>query len=86
MDMTMFRNMMKKDKDTSSEAPVPGIKLLETNAEKKPSMSLKNLAIFLNKEKPTNRNDGNKIDMKVKKAESSPVKVAAFNLKAFNIK
>ena len=78
MDMTMFRNMMKKD--TSSEAPVPGIKLLETNAENKTIMSLKNLAIILSIEKPTNSNEGNKIDMKVKKAESSPVKVGAFNL------
>ena len=84
MDITMFRNMMKKD--TSSEAPVPGIKLLETNAENKPSMSSKNLAIILSKEKPTNSNDSNKIDMKVKIAESSPVKVGAFNLRAFNIK
>jgi len=78
MDMTMFRNMMKKE--TSSDAPVPGIKILETNAENKPGMSFKNLAIILSKEKPTDSNDGNNIAVKVKKAENSPVKVGAFNL------
>jgi len=78
MDMTMFRNMMKKE--TSSEAPVPGIKILETNAENKPGMSFKNLAIILSKEKPIDSNDGNNIAVKVKKAENSPVKVGAFNL------
>jgi len=78
MDMTMFRNMMKKE--TSSDAPVPGIKILETNAENKPGMSFKNLAIILSKEKPIDSNDGNNIAVKVKKAENSPVKVCAFNL------
>jgi hypothetical protein len=78
MDMTMFRNMMKKE--TSSDAPVPGIKILETNAENKPGMSFKNLAIILSKEKPIDSNDGNNIAVKVKKAENSPVKVGAFNL------
>ena len=60
LDMSMFRNMMKKD---TVEESTNTIKIQETNADDKPRLSFKNLASILSKEKPV---DGPNIPIKSK--------------------
>jgi hypothetical protein len=60
LDMSMFRNMMKKD---TVEESTNTIKIQETNADDKPRLSFKNLASILSKEKLV---DGPNIPIKSK--------------------